>query len=72
MKINGFTIAGFVFAIVALLVGGDFSFLLTFFGIVLSVGGFAMIKNGKSEGQMLSVASLIMLGINVIWMIALD
>ena len=37
MKINGFTIAGFVFAIVALLVGGDFSFLLTFFGIALSV-----------------------------------
>ena len=48
MKINGMTMAGFVFALVALFVGGAFGMMASMVGATLSIVGYAMIRMGNS------------------------
>lgn len=70
MKINGMTMAGFVFALVALFVGGAFGMMASMVGATLSIVGYAMIRMGNSEGRRLAIASFIMPGLELIWFLA--
>lgn len=69
MKISGLAVAGFVFAIVALLTSEAVSILMMFAGLFLSLAGFVSIESGKTSGRGFSIATFIMLGINFIWLI---
>lgn len=70
MKNNGMTMAGFVFALVALFVGGAFGMMASMVGAGLSIAGYAMIRMGNSEGRRLAIASFIMPGLELIWFLA--
>ena len=70
MQINGMTIAGFVFALAALFVGGVFGMMASMLGAGLSIAGYCLIRLGNSEGRRLAIASFIMLGLELIWFLA--
>ncbi|MGM9590736.1 MAG: hypothetical protein ACI3V0_11295 [Faecousia sp.] len=65
MKTNGLTIAGFVFSIAALIAPWQTNLLLTPTAFFLSFFGYLFVKEKKLSGEKLSVASFIMLGLNL-------